>query len=201
MAGREYASVDVSERTLLEVHLPAFDAAVAAGVATIMPAFTDLAGIPMTANKKLLRHHLRKQLGFDGVLVSDYNAIAELMHHGIAADLPEAAALALDASVDIDMMADAYRRGLPVALERGLVTMEQIDESVRRVLRLKERLGLFDDPYRRGSRPEPQAALTRRRELARSVSARATVMLKNDRETLPLRGAKPTLLSVIARVV
>jgi beta-glucosidase len=188
LAGREYASVDISERALLEVHLPPFDAAVAAGVATIMPAFTDLAGIPMTANKKLLRHHLREQMGFDGVLVSDYNAIAELMHHGIAADLPEAAALALDASVDIDMMSDAYRRGLPVALERGLVTMGQIDESVRRVLRLKERLGLFDDPYRRGSRPEPQAALTRRRELSRSVGARAIVMLKNDRETLPLRG-------------
>jgi beta-glucosidase len=188
LAGREYAPVDISERTLLEVHLPPFDAAVAAGVATIMPAFTDLAGIPMTANKKLLRHHLREQLGFDGVLVSDYNAIAELMHHGIAADLPEAAALALEASVDIDMMADAYRRGLPVALERGLVTMEQIDESVRRVLRLKERLGLFDDPYRRGSRPESQAALTHRRKLARSVAARAIVMLKNDRQTLPLPG-------------
>jgi beta-glucosidase len=188
LAGREYAPVDISERTLLEVHLPPFDAAVTAGVATIMPAFTDLAGIPMTANKKLLRHHLREQLGFDGVLVSDYNAIAELMHHGIAADLPEAAALALEASVDIDMMADAYRRGLPVALERGLVTMEQIDESVRRVLLLKERLGLFDDPYRRGSRPESQAALTHRRKLARSVAARAIVMLKNDRETLPLRG-------------
>jgi beta-glucosidase len=188
LAGREYASVDISERTLLEVYLPPFDAAIAVGVATIMPAFTDLAGIPMTAHKKLLRHHLREQMGFDGVLVSDYNAIAELIHHGIAADLPQAAALALDAGVDIDMMSDAYRRGLPVALERGLVTVEQIDESVRRVLRLKERLGLFDDPYRRGSRPESQAALTRRRELARSVGARAIVMLKNDRETLPLRG-------------
>jgi beta-glucosidase len=188
LAGREYAQVDISERTLLEVHVPPFDAAVAAGVATIMPAFTDLGGVPMTANKKLLRHHLRDQLGFDGVIVSDYNAIAELMHHGIAADLPEAAALALDASVDIDMMADAYRKGLPVALERGLVTMAQIDESVLRVLRLKERLGLFDDPYRRGSRTESAAALTHRRELSRSVGARSIVMLKNDRETLPLRG-------------
>jgi len=188
LAGREYAQVDISERTLLEVHVPPFDAAVAAGVATIMPAFTDLDGIPMTANKKLLRHHLRDQLGFDGVIVSDYNAIAELMHHGIAADLPEAAALALDAGVDIDMMADAYRKGLPVALERGLVTMAQIDESVLRVLRLKERLGLFDDPYRRGSVGESAKVLTHRRELARSVGARSIVMLKNDRETLPLRG-------------
>src|SRR5262249_29710244 len=143
---------------------------------------------PMTANKTLLRHHLREQMGFDGVLVSDYNAIAELMHHGIAADLTEAAALALNASVDIDMMSDAYRRGLPVALERGLVTMAQIDECVGRVLRLKERLGLLDDPYHRGSRVESPAALNRRRELSRSVGGRAIVMLKNDRETLPLRG-------------
>lgn len=188
LAGREYASVDISERTVREVHLPPFEAAVAAGVATIMPAFTDLAGIPMTANKRLLRHHLREELGFEGVLISDYNAIAELIHHGIAEDLAEAAALALNAGVDIDMMADAYRRGLPVALERGLVVMDRIDESVLRVLRLKERLGLFEDPYRRGSRAESPQVLARRRELCRSVGARAIVMLKNDRETLPLRG-------------
>src|ERR1019366_285453 len=98
----------------------------------IMPAFTDLAGIPMTAHTVLLRHYLRDQLGFDGVLVSDYNAVAELIRHGVAPDLPEPAAQALKAGVDIDMMADAYRRGLPVALERGLVIMEDIDESVWR---------------------------------------------------------------------
>ena len=185
-AGRDYASVDISERTLREVYMPPFAAAVASGVVAVMPAFTDLAGIPMTANKALLRGWLRGRLGFDGVIVSDYNAIAELMHHGIAADLTEAAAYALKAGVDIDMMADAYRRGLPIALQRGLVTMTDIDESVRRVLRLKERLGLFDDPYRRGAKPESAAALVRRRQLARVVAARAIVMLKNDRQTLPL---------------
>jgi len=185
-AGREYASVDISERTLREVHLPPFVAAVAAGVATIMPAFTDLAGVPMTAHTALLRDYLRGQLGFDGVLVSDYNAIGELLRHGVAADLPEAAALALKAGVDIDMMADASRRGLPIALERGLVTMDEIDTSVRRVLALKERLGLFDDPYRRGAQPETAEALAQRRQLARSVAARAIVMLKNDHEALPL---------------
>ena len=115
-----------------------------------MPAFTELAGIPMTAHKALLRDYLRGELGFDGVIVSDYNAIRELIHHGVAGDIVEAAVLALKAGVDIDMMAEAYRKGLPVALERGLVTMDEIDECVRRVLRLKERLGLFDDPYRRG---------------------------------------------------
>ncbi|MEA3198098.1 MAG: beta-glucosidase [Gammaproteobacteria bacterium] len=188
-AGRDYAPVDISERTLREVHMPAFAAAVASGVAAVMPAFIDLAGIPMTANNELLRGWLRGRWGFKGVIISDYNAIAELMHHGIAADLAEAAAHALKAGVDIDMMADAYRRGLPTALERKLVTMADIDESVRRVLTLKERLGLFDDPYRRGATPEAAAAFIHRRQLARAVGARSIVMLKNDEATLPLNGA------------
>ena len=188
-AGRDYASVDISERTVREVYLPPFAAAVASGVTAVMPAFTDLAGVPVTANKALLRGWLRGRFGFTGVIVSDYNAIAELMRHGIAADLAEAAAHALKAGVDIDMMSDAYRRGLPVALERGLVTLAQIDESVRRVLTLKERLGLFDDPYRRGAAPESASAIGHRRRLARTVGARAIVMLKNDGETLPLAGS------------
>jgi beta-glucosidase len=188
-AGRDYASIDISLRTVREVHMPAFAAAVASGVAAVMPGFTDLAGIPMTANRELLRGWLRDRWGFKGLIVSDYHAIAELMRHGIASDLADAAALALKAGVDIDMMADAYRRGLPVALERGTVTMAEIEESVRRVLTLKERLGLFDDPYRRGATPESAAALTHRRRLARSVGARAIVMLKNDKEVLPLAGS------------
>lgn len=186
-AGREYAQVDISERTLHEVHLPPFAAAVAAGVATIMPAFTDLNGIPMTAHVGLLRDYLRHELGFEGVLVSDYNAIGELIKHGVAADLPEAAALALNAGVDIDMMADAYRKGLPIALDRGLVTMAQIDTAVRRVLTLKERLGLFDDPYRRGSVPELPEAIVIRRQFAREVACRSLVLLRNEHDTLPLQ--------------
>src|SRR5258708_852959 len=151
-----------------------------------MPSFTDLAGIPMTANAALLNGWLRRRSGFDGVIVTDYNAIGELLHHGIAADLAEAATLALKAGVDIDMMSDAYRRGLPVALERGSVTVAEIDNAVRRVLTLKKRLGLFDDPYRRGAVPETAAALASRRGLARLVASRAIVMLKNDGEALPL---------------
>ncbi len=188
MAGREYASVDISDRTVLEVHMPPFASAVHAGVACIMPAFTDLAGVPMTANAALLRGWLRDKLGFDGVIISDYNAIAELIHHGIAADKAAAAALALQAGVDIDMMADAYRNGLPIALQRGLVTIEQIDTAVRRVLQLKENLGLFEDPYRRGARAEDPADVRGRRRLAREVAARSIVMLKNTAATLPLTG-------------
>src|SRR5690606_20941850 len=164
-----------------------FEAAVAAGVAAVMPAFHDVAGVPMTAHAALLCDWLRGRLGFDGVIVSDYNAIGELLRHGVAADLAEAAALALNATVDVDMMAGAYRRGLPVALERGLVTMHQIDDAVRRVLTLKERLGLFDDPYRRGAVPETADALAARRRLARDVAARSLVLLENRREGLPFR--------------
>jgi beta-glucosidase len=185
-AGREYASVDVSDRTVLEVHEPPFAAAVSSGVAAVMPAFTDLAGIPMTAHAGMLRGRLRRTLGFDGVLVSDYNAIAELIQHGVAADLVEAAALALKAGVDIDMVSGAYLQGLPVALERGLVSQTEIDESVRRVLALKARLGLFEDPYRRGAAAESAAALAARRRLAREIGARSLVLLSNHGEALPL---------------
>lgn len=185
--GRDYASVDISERTLREVHLPAFAEAVRAGVAAIMPAFTELGGIPMTMHKALLKDYLRGELGFDGVIVSDYNAIRELIYHGVAGDIVDAAVLALKAGVDIDMMAEAYRQGLPVALERGLVTMDEIDEPVRRVLELKERLGLFDDPYRRGSSAEAVEIVAARRRIAREVATKSLVLAKNSAATLPLR--------------
>ena len=186
LAGRDYASADVSERLLHEVYLPPFAAAVAAGCAAIMPAFNDIAGIPMTAHIPLLRDWLRREAGFDGVIVSDYNAVAELIRHGIAGDLVEAAAAALRAGIDIDMMSGAYSQGLAPAIARGLVSIEAINDAVRRVLKLKERLGLFDDPYRRGSAgasaPNVSAA---RRDLAREAGRRSIVLLTND-HVLPL---------------
>ena len=185
-AGREYAAAEVSERTLHEIYLPPFAAAVAAGVAAIMPAFIDVSGAPMTANAKLLQGWLRASVGFEGVLISDYNAVAELLNHGVAADLVEAAALALNAGVDIDMTSGAYIQCLPEALERGLVTMAMIDASVRRVLELKERLGLFDDPYRRGSAPPDARRAAERRELARDAARKAIVLLSNRTGILPL---------------
>jgi beta-glucosidase len=161
-----------------------------------MPAFTDLNGVPMTAHVPLLRDWLRGEMGFDGVVISDYHAIAELISHGVAADLVDAAVLALKAGVDIDMMSDAYRKGLPTALEQGRVTIDEIDACVRRVLRLKEQLGLFDDPYRRGATPEPPAVIAERHALARDVACRAIVMLKNERDTLPLPAAAKALCVV-----
>jgi beta-glucosidase len=187
-AGREYASVDISERTLHEVHLPPFAAAVAAGAAAIMPAFIDVAGVPMTANAPLLKGWLRERCAFDGVVISDYNAVAELRNHGVATDTAAAAALALKAGIDIDMASDAYGQGLPEALQRGLISIKELDASVARVLRLKERLGLFDDPYRRGAAGHEAAAA---RQLTREVARRAIVLLTNRGQVLPiLRGVR-----------
>ena len=181
--GRDYAAVDISERTLAEIYLPPFRAAVEAGALALMPAFTDLAGVPLTANRALLTGLLRDEWGWDGVVISDYNAIAELMKHGVAADIAEAAALALRAGVDIDMMSRAYRDGLPVALERGLASMAEIDGAVRRVLALKQRLGLFADPFRR-ARPTP--APPPPRVLARAAAAASLTLLTNQGDALPI---------------
>lgn len=186
--GREYASVEVSERSLHEVHLPAFAAAVGAGALAVMPALTDLGGLPMTAHAGLLRDLLRGRWGFDGLIVSDHGALAELVVHGVAADLAEAAALALGAGVDQDMMGRAYERGLPAALERGLVAEAQLDAAVRRVLAFKRRLGLFDDPYRGLAAAAPRQAAGLDRALAREAAGRAMVLLKNEGGLLPLDG-------------
>ncbi|WP_207908115.1 glycoside hydrolase family 3 N-terminal domain-containing protein [Bosea sp. BK604] len=199
LAGREYASVDMSERLLHEVYLPPFRAAVEAGVACLMPAFIDLNGTPMSIHVPLLRKLVRERWGFDGVIVSDWSSIAELLLHGVAAR-PEAAALALNAGVDIDMMGKgAYVDGLPEALDRGLVTMARIDEAVRRVLMLKLKLGLFDDPYRRCGSPEAiaaSAAQPARRALAREAARKSIVLLTNTGATLPLKGSLKSIAIV-----
>ena len=190
-AGREYASVDITERQLREIYLPPFRAAVEAEVAAIMPAFTDLDGTPMTANAAILRGIVRGEWGFSGVMISDYGAVAELVMHGSARDQAEAAALALNAGVDIDMMGrGAYSEGLPLALKRGLVTLALIEEAVRRVLELKAKLGLFEDPYRRcgAAATEHKGGSSReRRDLAREAARRSLVLLSNRHGALPLR--------------
>lgn len=185
ISGRDYGEVDISQRAIEEVYLPPFRAVVDEGVAAIMPAFVDVAGVAMTAHKRLLRNVLREQWGFDGLIVSDYNAIAELVNHGVAADLREAGALALKAGVDIDMMGDAYNKGLPEALARGDVTLDEIDEALVRVLTFKEQLGLFDDPYR-GIGRDIASGQSRRRALSRTAAQKSMVLVKNE-AVLPLR--------------
>ncbi len=186
-AGRDYAEVDVSRRALHEVYLPPFKAAVEEGVAGIMPSFTDVAGIAMTAHRGLLRDLLRIKWGFKGIVISDYNAIGELIPHGVAHDMAEAATLALKAGIDIDMMSGAYEDGLPVALERGLVTMDEIDTAVRRVLHMKEAMGLFENPLRGLEKISPGPdTIPEHRVSARDAARRSLVLVKNEGDLLPV---------------
>ena len=185
-AGRDYNTVDISERTLREVYLPPFKAAFDAGAMTVMSAFNEIAGVPASANPFTLQTVLRDEWGFSGVVLSDYTAIAELVPHGLAADLKDAARLAILAGVDMDMMSDAYDRHLPALIEEGAVPISVVDEAVRRVLRLKLNLGLFE-------RPAPDAALAPRsmftdehRALALEVARESMVLLKNTHNLLPL---------------
>jgi beta-glucosidase len=181
LAGRDYAQAEISERSFNDVYLPPFQAAVRSGVGSLMPAFSDFDGVPMTANGLILNDLVRGKWGFDGVVVSDYNAIAELIPHGVAADVVEAAALALNAGVDVDMMGHAYTRGLASAVQRGLVDMGTLEAAVRRVLKLKAELGLFDDPYRAAA-VQAMSDTTRaeHRQAARKAGARSIVLLKNS---------------------
>ena len=186
-AGRDYASVDISERMLHEAYLPAFEEAVKAGCLAIMPAFIDIAGRPMSGDKGFLTDLVRTKWGWDGIYVSDFDAVDELIAHGVAADQAEAAALALKAGMDIDMQSRAYPEGLKPALERGLIGLGDIDAAVRRVLAAKERLGLFDDPYGRGSvAGGASRPLEVRRALAREAGVASMVLTKNDGALLPL---------------
>lgn len=195
VAGRDYAGAEVSATSLAEVYLPPFRAAVEAGVAAVMPAFSDIDGVPMTAHAALIAGRLRRVWGFDGVVISDWDAIGQLVAHGVAADLAEAAALALRAGVDIDMVSAAYRRGLPEALDRGLVEPEAIDAAVLRVLALKERLGLFEAEPVAPAGPPPAAEAAGRRALARHAAERSTVLLHDRSSLLPV--GSPRRIAVI----
>lgn len=180
-AGRDYNTVDVSERVLREVYLPPFKAAVDAGVATVMTAFNEWDGVPASANAFLLRRVLRQEWGFGGFVVSDYTSIAELIPHGVAANPAQAARLALDAGVDMDMQSGFYQL-LPGLVREGKVETAQLDEAVRRVLRIKERLGLFDSPYAYSNEEREKAStLTEEHlEAARDMARKSIVLLKND---------------------
>ncbi|MBJ6122212.1 glycoside hydrolase family 3 N-terminal domain-containing protein [Sphingomonas mollis] len=187
-AGLDYNSVDVSERTLRDVYFPPFQAAFAAGSGTTMASFNELSGVPATANPWLLDTVLRDEWNFDGLVVSDYTGDMELIDHGFAADAREATKLAFMAGVDMSMQSGFYIAHLPDLVARGEVPMARLDQAVRRVLALKVRLGLFDNPFRR---IDPKRETTRVRTkahlaLAREAGRRSIVMLKNDGDLLPL---------------
>ena len=197
--GRDYNVADMSERTLREVYLPPFKAAVDAGVETVMASFNEVDGVPMHANGPLINGVLRKAWGFGGLVVSDYTGVWELEKHGVAADDTAAGILALEAGVDIDMVSDIYRRSLPAAVRAGKLPQASVDEAVRRLLRLKYKLGLFDDPYRfcDVERERERTLRPEFRQAAREVARESLVLLKNEGSTLPLAKGKLRRLAVI----
>ena len=186
-AGRDYNTTDMSEATLRGVYFPPFKAAIDAGVGTFMSAFNDLNGVPTSANPFILTGVLRDEWKFDGVVVSDYESVKELMNHALAANESEAARLALTAGVDIEMVSRLYNKHGAQLLKDDKLTLAVIDEAVRRVLRIKFRLGLFDKPYA-DERRERAAILSREHvAAAREIAARSMVLLRNEREMLPLK--------------
>src|SRR4051794_987387 len=165
-AGRDYNTVDVSERTLREVYLPPFKAAFDAGAGSTMCSFNEIGGVPASANEFTLRTVLRDEWEWPGVVLSDYNSVGELIPHGIAADLKDAARLGALGGVDIDMMAHAYDPHMADLVREGAVPEQFVDDAARRVLRLKLQLGLFEQPYADESLPEKVLLRDDHRELA-----------------------------------
>ncbi|MFC2711097.1 beta-glucosidase BglX [Hoylesella oralis] len=187
-AGRDYAPVDMSPATLAEVYLPPYKACVNAGVQTFMSAFNDINGIPATGNRWLISDLLRRQWGFNGFVVSDWNAVVQLKTQGVVEDDKGASILALNAGVDMDMTDGLYNAYIPDAVNEGLVAMSTIDASVERILRIKYRLGLFDDPYRflDAKREKREVCSPKLMNLAREAASNSMVLLKNERGILPL---------------
>ena len=188
VGGREYNSVDISNRSLWEVYLPPFKAAVDAGAATFMNAFNDINGIPSTANKQLQRTILKGKWGFKGFVVSDWGSIGEMVTHGYCKDGKEAALAAITAGNDIDMESNSYRNNLAQLVKEKKISIALIDEAVSRVLRKKFELGLFDDPFRYSDEERQEKALNNpeHTKAARSIASKSIVLLKNEKQRLPL---------------
>jgi beta-glucosidase len=193
--GREYNSVDISNRMLWEVYLPPFKAALDAGAATFMNAFNDINGIPATANKYLQRDILKGKWNFKGFVVSDWGSIGELVTHGYSKNDAEAAYSAITAGSDMDMESNSYRNNLAQLVKDKRVPIATIDDAVKRILRKKFELGLFDDPFRYCNQERQDAAINNpeHTKIAREIAAKSIVLLKNERNILPLSKETKTI--------
>ena len=185
-AGRDYNTTDMSENRLREVYFPPFKAALDAGVGTFMSAFNDLNGVPTSGNPFTLTKVLRDEWKFDGFVVSDYESIKEMINHGLVANESEAARAALSAGVDMEMVSRLYGKHTPALIRDGKLSAATIDNAVRRILRIKFRLGLFDKPYADETREQATLLSSANLAAAREVAARSIVLLKNERKVLPL---------------
>jgi len=188
VGGRDYNSVDMSERMLWETYLPPFKAALDAGAATFMNSFNDINGIPATGNAYLQRDILKGKWNFQGFVVSDWGSIGEMVAHGYSKDLKAAALSAITAGSDMDMESNAYRYNLAELVKEGKVSVALIDDAVKRILRKKYELGLFDDPYKYSDDKRAEKALNNpeHRKAALEVAQKSIVLLKNDNQTLPI---------------
>lgn len=199
--GRDYNTVDMSERVFLDTYLPPYKAAIDAGVMSVMSSFNEYDGVPATGSKYLLTDLLRNELGFKGLVVTDYTSINEMVHHGVAKDDAEAGLLAINAGVDMDMQGEVYFKYLKKQVEEGLVKESQIDDAVRRILKIKFKLGLFDDPYRycNEDREKRLVYAPEHLEAALDVAKKSMVLLKNDNQALPLKkGEKIAVIGELA---
>jgi len=196
--GRDYNTADLSDRTLREVYLPPFRAAVEAGAGSVMAAFNELAGVPMHSNRRLLRNVLRDEWGFRGMVVSDWAGIAQQLAQGVAATPADAASLSLSAGVDVDMVSRIYLQELPTIVRRDPRLSRAIDDAVRRVLQAKLSLGLFDDPYRYSdvAREALRTLTPEARALSRKAARESLVLLENRGAILPLQKGLATLAVV-----
>ncbi|MEL6668764.1 MAG: glycoside hydrolase family 3 N-terminal domain-containing protein [Bacteroidota bacterium] len=189
-AGRDYHTVDISDRVLREIYLPPFEAALNAGVASYMTSFNEVDGVPASGSHYLLTEILRDEWGFNGFVVTDYTSINEMMDHGVAADLKDAAHLSAEAGVDMDMQGAAFYDHLVELVENGDIPQSRVDDAVRNILRMKFALGLFDDPYKY-SNPTREAQnifTTAHREASRRIARESMVLLQNENDILPLSG-------------
>lgn len=197
-AGRDYFAVEMSESTLRNVYLPPFRAAVDAGALTVMPAFHTLNGVPCSVNRWLLTDILRKELGFGGFCISDWNAVDECQRpccHGLTANNDvDVSALAVHAGMDMDMMGGTFRKGLAEAVRSGKLPMAELDEAVRRILTVKRALNLWEKPYIDERAVTARVDLKAHAALARDVAARCCVLLKNEKDALPLKKGARVLL-------
>ncbi len=191
--GRDYENGEISDPTLRDIYLPPFESAVRAGVGTVMSAFIDLNGMPATASRYLLTDILRGEWGFDGFVVSDWEAIRELVEHGVAEDRAHAGRLALHAGVDMDMVSGIYLETLAEGVRNGTVPIEEVDEALRRILRIKKRAGLFESPFTDPARAARDLLTPDARLLARRFARQSMVLLKNEGGLLPLQGFRRIL--------
>ena len=202
-SGRDYNTVDVSERTLRDVYLPPFEAAKKAGVATFMTAFNEISGVPCTASKFLYTDVLRNEWNFNGFVVTDYTAINELIPHGVAINEPHAAQLAANAGIDMDMTGGVFLKHLKAEVEAGRVSEVTIDRAVRRILEMKFIIGLMDDPFRYLDDEREKATILKPEflEVARDAGRKSIVLLKNDNKFFPISPTERKAIALIGPMV